>query len=116
MLYHLTNQINIKKNIFLTPPTPPAAARHRPPRCSFGSGAGRVWTCERVVRLPRARPPASTTMLVLQSLLNTSEYSYLCLIHPQIHARTHARFLLSSDAIPHIDATTTTTTASIPTR
>ena len=55
-----------QKNIFLTPPTPPAAARHRPPRCSFGSDAGRVWTCEWVVRLPRARPPASTTLVVPQ--------------------------------------------------
>ena len=35
-----------QKIIFLTPPTPPAAARHRPPRCSFGSDAGRVWACE----------------------------------------------------------------------
>ena len=68
------------------------------------------------MRLAGARPPASTTLLVLQALLNASEYLYLCLIHPQIHARTHARFLLLSDAIPHIHATTTTNTASIPTR
>ena len=116
MLYHLTSQINIKKNIFLAPPTPPAAARHRPPRCSFGSDAGRVWACKRAVCLARARPPASTMLIVLQALLIASEYIYLCLMHPQMHARTHARFLLLSNAIPHIHATTTTNTALIPTR
>ena len=68
------------------------------------------------MRLPRAHPPAITTLVVLQALLNASEYLYICLMHPQMHARTHARFLLLSNAIPHIDATTTTTTASIPTR
>ena len=54
--------------------------------------------------------------MVPQRLWNATEYLIPCLIHPQKHARTHARSLLLSDAIPHIDATTTTTTASTPTR
>ena len=72
--------------------------------------------CEQVVRLARARLPAGTTLVVPEWPENASDYSYFYLLHPQMHARTHARFLLLSDAIPHIDATTTTTTASIPTR
>ena len=55
-------------------------------------------------------------LVVLQRPENASEYLFPCLIHPQIHARTHAHPLLLSGAIPHIHATTTTTTASIPTR
>ena len=94
-----------------TTPTP-----HRPRRCSFSDVAARAWTYEQVVCLPRARLPASAMLVVPQRLRNASEYLFPCLIHSQKHARTYARSLLLSDAIPHIDATTTTTTASTSTR
>ena len=91
--------------------------RHRLSRCSVGSVAARVWMCEQVVRLARARPPAATIMLVVPGWPeNAPDYSYFCLMHLQIHARTHARFLLLSGTIPPTHATTTTTTAPIPTR
>ena len=72
--------------------------------------------CEQVVRLARARPPAGTTLVVPEWPENAPDYSYFCLMHLQIHARTHARFLLLSGTIPPTHATTTTTTASVPSR
>ena len=82
-----------------TTPTP-----HRPRRCSFSDVAARAWAYEQVVCLPRARLPASAMLVVPQRLRNASEYLFPCLLHPQIHARTHARSVLLGDAILHIHA------------
>ena len=92
------------------------ALLHYPPRCSFGSVAGRVCEWEQVIHLPRTHPLPSAMLVVLQGLRNASKYLFPYPTHCQIHSRTHPRLLLLSDTIPPIHATTTTMTASIPTR
>ena len=92
------------------------ALLHYPPRCSFGSVAGRACEWEQVTHLPRTHPLPSAMLVVLQGLRNASKYLFPYPTHCQIHSRTHPRLLLLSDTIPPIHATTTTMTASIPTR
>ena len=76
----------------------------------------RVPTCKYIAHLPRTHPLPSAMLVVLQWLRNAPKYLFPYLTHCQIHSRTHPRLLLLSDTIPPIHATTTTMTASIPTR
>ena len=92
------------------------ALLHYPPRCSFGSVAGRACEWEQVTHLPRTHPLPSAMLVVLQWLRNAPKYLFPYLTHCQIHSRTHPRLLLLSTHIPPIHATTTTTTASVPSR
>ena len=92
------------------------ALLHYPPRCSFGSVAGRACEWEQVTHLPRTHPLPSTMLLVLLCVRNALKYLFSYLTHYQIHTRTHPRLLLLSDTIPPIHATTTTITASVPSR
>ena len=85
-------------------------------RCSFGCVAEREFEWEHAAHLPRTHPLPSTILVLLLWVRNALEYLFFYLMHDQIHTRTHPRLLLLSDTIPPIHATTTTMTASIPTR
>ena len=92
------------------------ALLHHHLRCSFGCVAERECERDQVAHLPRTHPLPSTILVVLLWVRNALEYLFFYLMHDQIHTRTHPRLLLLSDTTPPIHATTTTITASVPSR